>query len=55
MRSSRHDIGMLQATAILWFFVFGFFALLLLVPATKALMLEELDHLVSVLTHTHAA
>ncbi|KZT72160.1 hypothetical protein DAEQUDRAFT_664568 [Daedalea quercina L-15889] len=35
--------------------VFGFFAILLFVPETKALSLEELDQVFSVPTHTHAA
>ncbi|THV06802.1 hypothetical protein K435DRAFT_644602 [Dendrothele bispora CBS 962.96] len=35
--------------------IFGFFAILLFVPETKALSLEELDQVFSVPTHTHAA
>lgn len=35
--------------------VFGFVAILLFVPETKALSLEELDQVFSVPTHVHAA
>ncbi|KAK0438695.1 uncharacterized protein EV420DRAFT_1623247 [Desarmillaria tabescens] len=35
--------------------VFGFFAILLFLPETKALSLEELDQVFSVPTHVHAA
>jgi len=35
--------------------IVGFFAILLFVPETKALSLEELDQVFSVPTHTHAA
>ena len=35
--------------------VFGFFAILLFVPETKALSLEELDQVFSVPTRVHAA
>ncbi|KAH9967661.1 hypothetical protein BGW80DRAFT_1340738 [Lactifluus volemus] len=35
--------------------IVGFFAILLFVPETKALTLEELDQVFSVPTHTHAA